>query len=56
MMEAKGKGIGIILVSDELPELIGMSDTLMVMKSGELKKTIRRSEGFREESIIEVML
>jgi ribose transport system ATP-binding protein len=56
MMNAKEQGVSIIVFSDELPELIGMCDTLMVMKRGRIKKVIKRSEGFTEEAIVEVML
>ena len=45
-----------MLVSDELPELIGMCDRLLVMKEGKLVMDIRRSEGMTEETLIEVML
>ena len=37
-------GIGIILVSSDLPELIGMSDRVLVMKSGKLVKQLERHE------------
>jgi ribose transport system ATP-binding protein len=56
MLKAKEQGVSIIVFSDELPELIGMCDTLMVMKRGSIKKIMRRSEGFTEEAIVEVML
>ena len=56
MMEAKKQGVAMIVVSDELPELIGMADTLMVMKAGRLAAVMKRSEVFTEEKIIEVML
>ena len=56
MDEAKKRGISMIMISDELPELIGMSDTLLVMKEGKVVKSLKRSAGFTEESIIEVML
>jgi ribose transport system ATP-binding protein len=56
MLKAKEQGVSIIVFSDELPELIGMCDTLMVMKRGNIKKIMRRSEGFTEEAIVEVML
>ena len=56
MLKAKEQGVSIIVFSDELPELIGMCDTLIVMKSGRIKKTMKRSEGFSEEAIVEVML
>ena len=56
MLEAKKQGVAMIVVSDELPELIGMADTLMVMKAGKLAAVMKRSEVFTEEKIIEVML
>jgi ribose transport system ATP-binding protein len=56
MLRAKEQGVSTIVFSDELSELIGMCDTLIVMKSGEIRKTMKRSEGFTEEAIVEVML
>jgi ribose transport system ATP-binding protein len=56
MLKAKETGVSIIVFSDELPELIGMCDTLAVMKSGYIKKMMRRSEGLTEEAIVEVMI
>jgi ribose transport system ATP-binding protein len=56
MLKAKEQGVSIIVFSDELPELIGMCDTLVIMKRGSIKKIMKRSEGFTEEAIVEVML
>jgi ribose transport system ATP-binding protein len=56
MKEAKAKGIAIILISDELTEVLGMSDRLCVMKNGELKTIIPRGDGFTENSLIKVMV
>lgn len=56
LKEAKEKGIAIILITDELTEAIGMSDTIIVMKNGKIQKTLKRSSQFSEESIIEVMI
>jgi ribose transport system ATP-binding protein len=56
MLRAKDQGVSIIVFSDELSELIGMCDTLIVMKRGKIEKTIKRSDGFTEEAIVEVML
>ena len=44
------------MITDELSEAMGMADNIMVMKNGELKKTIKRSSHFKEEEIIEVMV
>jgi len=56
MNKAKESGMAILLISDELTEAIGMSDNIMVMKNGEVVRTLNRDEGFSEEAIIEVML
>ena len=54
--EVKGQGIGIILISDELPELIGCSDRILIMKNGEVAKIFERAEGFSEHRIVQVMI
>ena len=54
--EAKEKNRAILLISDELPEVMGMSDRLLVMRQGEIKCEISRSEIFSTEKIMEVMI
>jgi ribose transport system ATP-binding protein len=56
MKQAKTEGIATILISDELTEVLGMADRLIVMKDGRMIKTIRRDEEFTEHSVIEVMI
>jgi ribose transport system ATP-binding protein len=56
MREAKKNTIATILISDELSEVLGMADRLIVMKDGAVKKIIRRDEDFTEQSVIEVMI
>jgi len=56
MKEAKKEGLAMILITDELPEAIGMADNIAVIRNGKLVRIINRSEGFSEESIIEVMI
>ncbi len=56
MKEAKTNGIATLLISDELTEVLGMADRLMVMKDGQIMKSIRRDEEFTEQAIIEVMI
>ena len=56
MKEAKKNKIATILISDELTEVIGMSDRLMVMKDGKVTRVIRRDGEFTEQAIIEVMI
>lgn len=53
---AKKKGVGTIMITDELSEAIGMADNIVVMKNGEVRKIIGRSSHFNEEEIIEVMV
>ena len=56
MKEAKKDGIATILISDELTEVLGMSDRRMVMKDGRITGVIRRDEEFTEQSVIGVMI
>jgi ribose transport system ATP-binding protein len=56
MKEIKKNGIATILISDELTEVLGMADRLIVMKDGEITGMIRRDEGFTEQSVIGVMI
>ena len=56
MKEAKKNKIATILISDELTEVIGMSDRLMVMKDGKVTRVISRDGEFTEQAIIEVMI
>lgn len=54
--EMKKSGKSILLISEELPELIGMSDRIIIMKDGEISAEIHRSEGFSEHKLINAML
>lgn len=49
-------GKTIIMISEELPELIGMSDRLLILKDGGLAGEFMRSETLDENHIIEVMI
>jgi ABC-type sugar transport system ATPase subunit len=42
------KGVGIILISSELPEVLGMSDRIIVMHEGELKAIIDSRDATQE--------
>lgn len=54
--QAKESGLAILLISDELPEVIGMADRLIVMKDGKITGMLRRDGDFTEQAVIEVML
>lgn len=45
-----GQGIGILLISSELPEIIGMSDRILVMREKRIVREFKRNE-FNEEKI-----
>lgn len=49
-------GKTIIMISEELPELIGMSDRLLILKDGAAAGEFMRSETLDENHIIEVMI
>ena len=42
------EGIGIILISSELPEVIHMSDRILVMADGEIVGEVSRAEASQE--------
>jgi ribose transport system ATP-binding protein len=50
------QGVGILLVSDELPELIGLCDTLLVMRKGGVRRRVSRADRPTEETLIGYML
>lgn len=56
MREAKKRGVAALLISDELTEVIGMADRLIVMKDGKMTRVIRRGEDWTEQAVIEVMI
>lgn len=56
MKQAKEAGIAMILISDELTEVLGMSDRIIVMKNGAVVSRLERGTDFTEEKVIEVMV
>lgn len=56
MNDLKQAGKSIIIISEEMPELIGMSDRILVMKDGEVKGEFLRTEEFSESKLIQVMI
>lgn len=53
-MKAQGKTI--IMISEELAELIGMADRLLILKNGALAGEFARSRELSEQQIIECMI
>lgn len=54
--EMKADGKSIVLISEELPEMIGMCDRMLVMKDGEITAEFRRSAELTEADIIKFMI
>lgn len=52
----KKEGRAILMISEELPELIGMSDNLIIMKDGEVTGLIKRGVDVTESDIIAKMI
>ena len=48
MRELADKGTGIIMISSELPEIIGMSDRILVMSRGQIAGQLSRKEASEE--------
>jgi ABC-type sugar transport system ATPase subunit len=48
MNELVDKGVSIIMISSELPEILGMSDRILVMHDGKLVKELHHSEADQE--------
>ena len=49
MHELTKQGVGVIMISSELPEVLGMSDRIMVMRQGTIVKELACTEASEEE-------
>ncbi len=56
MYEMKKNGKSLIMISEELPELMGMSDRLIIMKDGRISGEFMRQDGFNEHELINYMI
>ena len=56
MMELKKEGKSMIMISEEMPELIGMSDRILVMKDYKINAEIMRSADVTEHQVVEYMV
>lgn len=52
----KQQGYAILIISEELPELIGMSDRVLMMKDGTIKKEFLRDDQLNESMLIDYMI
>ena len=56
MSELKQQGKSIIMISEEIPELLGMSDRIFVMKDGRINGEFARDPALSEEDLIAKMV
>lgn len=56
MEEYRKDGKSILMISEELPELIGMSDRILILKDGSLVKEFPRCRTLAESDIIKYMI
>jgi ribose transport system ATP-binding protein len=56
IMQMKRDGKAILMISEEMAELIGMADRLIVMKDSKIAKEFSRSKELSETDVIEYML
>lgn len=52
MSELAAQGLAVIMVSSELPEVMGMSDRIIVMREGRIVTTIEKNDGFNAETLV----
>ena len=56
MYELKKQGKSIVMISEELPELIGMSDRILIMKDGTFTGEFTRDKNLSEHDLIQYMI
>lgn len=52
MSDLAGRGLAILMISSELPEVLGMADRVLVMREGRLTATIPRAEATPESVML----
>ncbi|RKM61899.1 sugar ABC transporter ATP-binding protein [Butyrivibrio sp. CB08] len=56
MDEMRKSGKSIIMISEEISELLGMADRILIMKDGKLSGEFARSEGLKDTDLIAKMV
>jgi ABC-type sugar transport system ATPase subunit len=56
MTELAKQGIAIIMISSEMPELIGMSDRILVMSNGKIRGEYKEKNEISQEAILKLAL
>jgi ABC-type sugar transport system ATPase subunit len=55
MVDLAAQGLAILMISSELPEILGMSDRVAVMSHGTVARVLERAEA-TQERILELTL
>ena len=50
------RAMGIVMISEELVELIGMSDRMVIMKDGHIAAEVMRSPDVTDSQLIEYII
>lgn len=56
MSELKEQNKSIIMISEEMPELLGMADRILIMKDGQINGEFERDKNLSEEDLIAKMI
>lgn len=56
MSDLAAKGYAVIMISSEMPEVLGMADTILVMKEGRVSKIFTECENVTQEQILEAAM
>lgn len=56
MMELKAQGKAILMISEELMEIIGMSDRTIIIKDGQITGEFKRDDRMTEDQLIEYII
>lgn len=56
MSQLAAQGYGIIMISSEMPEVLGMADTILVMKEGRVSKVFDDAATVTQEQILEAAM
>lgn len=54
--DMKKAGKSIVMISEELPELMGMCDRLVIMRDGQISGEFFRKDGYDDRTLIEYMI
>ena len=56
LLYTSAQGFGVIMISSEMPEVLGMADTILVMKEGRVSKIFADATGVTQEQILEAAM